>query len=820
MPITKITLKGFRRTFLNNIKDLTLTFTSPLQIVLGTNGSGKTSLVRQFSPLPPDPKEFFPGGSKCIEYQYKGSEYILTSQLKQSFKNSFVKDGEELNPGGTTKVQLELVKRYFGLTPALHELLVGSNKFCSLSINERRELFTSLAPVDLTYALQINQKLKQGARDTQGAIKHIEGRLAAEKSKLASASDLDELVKTSETLTEELNLLMSNRQPGLESISWYAEELEALMHDISVVNKQALAIETSFDPQLTPEVLEQELYIARQALAGYNARRSTLLEQLEKLTAVLHEVANHQGVDKVAVEKRRNELLLLLQNTPAPPESLRNGDIKIALEELCTLKPKLLELLVTMPNPAASELSFERAEMEGVQQRLVTATDWISSAERRLGALADRHQHLTHSDKVECPQCSAKFVPDSGPGELEAIVAEASELEEKIEQAKRNVEVLLTTSAIYDSFNEALLQLRRLASGYPRLTNLWERFASQPWSQTNTKALADEVCSFEELLIHALDWSQTMFEYNKADELLATLASTETQSIGALTAQVKELEDVLEADKKAADKVEETIRGYEELKSRIHLLLDGKSSLLHYGEKVNVVLNGYLQALRNNAIDKVISGHQNQLALINKRVSELNVAKALIKDLEQQLAVLKENEKAFKALLDELSPTNGLIAEQLTGFIAQFVGMMNLLVERIWNYEFVILPCGLNDGELDYKFPMEIADEKHRADDVSCGSEAQRHLVDIVFKLALVLYLGQPDWPLYLDEVGREFDEVHRQKVMQFIKEYVEAGKALQAFLISHYASNHTAFSDAEIAVLDPNNITVPTSFNGHVNFC
>ena len=97
MPITKITLKGFRRTFLNNIKDLTLTFTSPLQIVLGTNGSGKTSLVRQFSPLPPDPKELFPGGSKCIEYQYKGSEYILTSQLKQSFKNSFVKDGEELN---------------------------------------------------------------------------------------------------------------------------------------------------------------------------------------------------------------------------------------------------------------------------------------------------------------------------------------------------------------------------------------------------------------------------------------------------------------------------------------------------------------------------------------------------------------------------------------------------------------------------------------------------------------------------------------------------------------------------------------------------
>lgn len=52
---------------------------------------------------------------------------------------------------------------------------------------------------------------------------------------------------------------------------------------------------------------------------------------------------------------------------------------------------------------------------------------------------------------------------------------------------------------------------------------------------------------------------------------------------------------------------------------------------------------------------------------------------------------------------------------------------------------------------------------------------------------------------------------------MQFVRDYIDAGKASLAFLISHYAANHAAFTSAEIMVFDSSNILVPRAHNQHV---
>ncbi|MFB6316894.1 hypothetical protein, partial [Escherichia coli] len=72
-------------------------------------------------------------------------------------------------------------------------------------------------------------------------------------------------------------------------------------------------------------------------------------------------------------------------------------------------------------------------------------------------------------------------------------------------------------------------------------------------------------------------------------------------------------------------------------------------------------------------------------------------------------------------------------------------------------------------------------------------------------------------YPLYLDETGENFDETHKINVMNFIKDLVESKGFSQVFMVSHYASSHGAFTQAEILVMDPTNSSGPVKSNQHV---
>ena len=49
MKILKLILKNYNRLFLNNIKTLELAPSKKINLILGTNGSGKSSLIQETS---------------------------------------------------------------------------------------------------------------------------------------------------------------------------------------------------------------------------------------------------------------------------------------------------------------------------------------------------------------------------------------------------------------------------------------------------------------------------------------------------------------------------------------------------------------------------------------------------------------------------------------------------------------------------------------------------------------------------------------------------------------------------------------------------
>ena len=77
--------------------------------------------------------------------------------------------------------------------------------------------------------------------------------------------------------------------------------------------------------------------------------------------------------------------------------------------------------------------------------------------------------------------------------------------------------------------------------------------------------------------------------------------------------------------------------------------------------------------------------------------------------------------------------------------------------------------------------------------------------------------MGLDDYPLFLDELAPDLDEKHRINIMSFVRSFVESKRCSQLFMVSHYASGYGAFTNAEILVLDDENLlNIPQVYNEH----
>ena len=224
----------------------------------------------------------------------------------------------------------------------------------------------------------------------------------------------------------------------------------------------------------------------------------------------------------------------------------------------------------------------------------------------------------------------------------------------------------------------------------------------------------------------------------------------------------------------------------------------------------------HLQSLRSDALGELIRSHQTQLAGLTRRLNEKKNAENIIADLEKSLAEVEEAHRVTKLLATALSPTDGLIAKQMRAFIDCLVQQMNEVISQVYTYPLVISPCGIDSGELDYKFPMRAGDDQVRVPDVGKGSDGQQEIIDFAFRLVAILYLGFSDYPLYLDEMGRHQDETHLSNVMNYVKMLMEANRHTQLFMISHFAVGHGGFTNADVLVLNGSNISIPLKHNEH----
>jgi hypothetical protein len=220
----------------------------------------------------------------------------------------------------------------------------------------------------------------------------------------------------------------------------------------------------------------------------------------------------------------------------------------------------------------------------------------------------------------------------------------------------------------------------------------------------------------------------------------------------------------------------------------------------------------------NDAIRKV----QSILSRKEEILSDVLNKKSIIESIKLNIQKLEYDEQCLKVIVSELSPTDGLIAEGLFGFIKIFVAGMNTFIKKVWTYPLEIQSCKLSEDtklELDYKFPLKVGEDELPVPDVSKGSTGMREIINLAFKVLAIKHLSLLEIPLFLDEFGSAMDHTHRTTAYGIFDYLINQINFSQVFMVNHYSDLYGSLKNAEICVLHDSNIVLPKDsiYNRHV---
>jgi hypothetical protein len=820
MFIRKLILKGNQWLMLNNINHFEYTPESPYQVILGTNGSGKSTVLSELNPLPANLDRYVTGGSKEIHIEHNGMKYILTSvKTKSGGKHSFLrvdsfedKVGEEYNQGGTQTVQKEIVFREFGVWDDLIELLLDRRKFSDMPPGEKRDWITRLSSVDYTYPMGVFDRLKVRARDTQGALKHDKQRLGQETQNLQALGDLQEIKAQAHQWREELNALLLSRPAKHRSYAEIDSALNQLQGLITIEGNRLLRTVPSGP---------RDKYVALQDVQSHVSELAAEIRSLQSLYE--YDVNEYQEMEKItqglqgesldvgALEARISDLGAQIELQKAGLQVVfEMADPSMVWVDCQTAVPALAEVFHNLADN--TDRIFSKDAVAQKKNELLECQRRVDTARNRLTLIDQSLEKMQHAKQEQCPECGYIWIPGYSELQEKQYIADKEFWEKDLDTQRKDAGRMEEYLEQAQTYTNLFQQFRHITQTYPRLKPLWDIILDRQMHLNGPKAHipflysymhdAQKLSSIEKMR-HDLDGLQFILDKDKASKGEGSAGFAE---------HMKRLRDEIQ---RVTDKLRDTSlihKERSEFARTAKIWEDNYTALKETGKLITPLYAELIEAIRVQELDKVITKHQNALAFAEQKITKQTTLQGIVADLEKSHEGLVFDMEAFKAVLKALSPTEGLIADQLNGFIGCLTDQMNSVLASVWTYDLKVMPCANNKGELDYKFPILVHTQVGTG-----GSTAQTDIIDFSFKVTVMLYLGLKEFPLYLDELGASFDEQHRTNVMNFVKRLVDTGYHRQVFLVSHYAVAHGAFTNGEVLVMDPRNIMVPDKHNEHV---
>lgn len=819
MVITRAVLHGYQPLFmLSHIRHFEITPSTIYQLIIGTNGCGKSSIMRELTPMPASKDDYAKDGYKTIEFTHRGSSYILQSTFSKGPHHSFVCNNEELNKGGTATVQRELIEQHLGVDNDVMAVLLDAHKFTSMAPMKRRDWVIRLSGNDMDFAMRVFNRLKSRTRDMQGHIKMLNTRLANEIKQIPTDAQIDALDANCKQLRGELNELMQCREYNAPQRAEVEQRIQQLLVLMDRTAKQMVNQRVVQPDHVTYDSLESILIdIARQKEAVTFQREKIRVhtEEYHKVKDLIDNLmrlraSNTTELDDRIVElqqQRTQQLALCIKGQVAQPAEYRAAFMAI--------RPQLSEIFGSMP----SDLEWDKGRREPYHRDQIDAyTRLMDQTNEEMIRLRHRLQHIKESTKINCPRCNYSWLDGVADNEVESIEIALSAKQFAYDKAKAS---LKDANDALETYMECLAYTRRLnqlVSSNKSLQPLWEDVIAA-WQNGRTPMQVLPVLSaWESSLEAAIAVESIDRNIAEIESVKQRLVNEGTNTVRSHSERETDLETIITVETRSLTLSLAGLQSLEAFADSVKRLLNAQVDLDKQLAQFDQLRADLGLAIKNELIDQAISTAHSQLGRAEEALNKARTTTALIEDLERTKHEAALDFEAFQLLTDEMSPVDGLIADQVVGFLDCFTDKINEVLNQIWTYDFRVLPCANQQGELDYKFPMRINACERLVGDVAEGSTSQVDAVNLAFKLIVMLYLGLDDFPLYLDELAPSLDEQHRLNIVMFAKLFVEMGRCSQMWMISHYAVQSGAFQPAETCVVNASNIvSLPSTYNQHV---
>ena len=826
MKIIKLILRGCYRLELSSITEIEIDFTKIGNVlsIIGTNGSGKSSLLHYLSPLPADKVDFTKNGYKEIVIEHLGNTYKLINDFKEN-KHSFIDltTSEELNIGGTITYQTQLVKGYFNYTKEIHALLTDKEYLTRLSPQKRKEWFTLLCDTDYTYAFSVFNKAKERLRDTIGALKKTKQQLVSVSQGNLESEDLMAINKTIRDKEEEIEYL--------NNLVSFSPEMNDPDYLEDLIRKQG---------KNNQELVKwsKDLYQTSKEVYKQYIRPEDLQDILKNIEHYKHESYSHSNRYRTVLEsytETENKLLEINQLRSTSLEDLLKAQTEIQAEiegfeidkhiERLEYPESLLKQLNAQYNEINRYIEESlKIESETLSYRLLkqyqeevdTLNHSINQSNVKIAKITERIHSIKEKErqaKVECPNCHHEFHLGYSKEALEKLNLSLTEEKEKLSTLTRSLKEKQSIATTLNRDIEVLKQLLTLLSSFnglfsPLIQEIKEKKLYQNGSYLYScidrikQGLKDKVKK-NELLLQLKEIEEKIKNLNGVDEkyrlsLEETLMKLEKESI--------ELKEKLAHFEKRQKILEDKLHCYQVYDDYKRHVTDKVAEQ----EKINFKI---IEKDLYDTVHRIVVNLREEIALLSKKQISLAGKQKQIELLENTVKSLEEERVVFQAIIEALNPQDGLIAEGLLGYIKIFLARLNGFIASIWSYPLIVHPSKVETGEeLSYRFPITVGHSNHLKPDVSLGSDGIREIINLAFKFMVMKSLKLDNYPLYLDEPGRTFDAKHRENVIKLIERLAEEFPDNQIFLISHSFMEYSVLSDIVYCVISEDNIVLPPS--------
>lgn len=826
MEIKKLILVDCIRLELRHIRRFEYTPQKPNQLIIGTNGSGKSSVMNELSPLPGDHNDFQLTGSKEIWIDHRGVSYKLLSTFNPK-RHSFINldTNEELNPGGTITVQNEKIYDIFQYDKGLHDLIIGVRPFHAMRGPERKTLMTMLSRANYDYALAMYKRINDKIRDVQGSLSINKKRLVTETSRIMPAEQIKILKEEVKELHDALQDLLSTREPARTPATTLEETRRQM--DKEIYTMSALLINTLKRTRKDGNLLQLQIDLdnARGDIKGYTLLSTEYYNEHEEVSKIFAslEKTHTQNIASIETEIGHLEAQLeeINRRIVLPFRFETNADHVLAGLE--ALGEALHPILVSLPTN--QEKQFSRASMEAATKQLEEAQHLkalIGGQIQRNQGLLDHYATLKTNDSVTCPNCSHTWIKNYDADKVQQLTETNLSHTEKYKELEILIKALENSMQEIREYFEKYRAYTNIVSQWPHLKPLWDYITTEQFLFNNPKHI-------EVLLVQLRTDCEVLVQNAKVqEEIEKKLALIKLSNDNAGYDYESSKTKKLTLEEKIFENQQRLIATRTKQESLQHDI-DNLNSLSKMSDALCKLLKDHSElAVASIAAMRIQSHHdftanlQSILARKETALREVSGQQLVIEDIEQQIMDRQFEERNLKLIAAELSPTEGLVAEGLFGFMKLFIGQMNSVIKKIWTYPFKVMPCALSeDGsvDLDYRFPLVVEGSSKPRKDIAHGSSAMKEVVDLAFRILAQKHMGLTDFPFFLDEFGKTMDPAHKAATVSLINTIMTDESFPQLFVISHDAVQYGSLMHTQICVMCDANMVIPknTIYNEHV---